>query len=68
MITKTVPIKMVLSYAMKQGILFWVCWETETKTQSEFPNKGRAIVEQIIASEERNQEEKDYESHSQGST
>ena len=41
--------------------------ETETTTWSEFPNKGRAIVEQIIASEERNQEEKDYESHSQGS-
>ena len=41
--------------------------ETETTTWSEFPNKGRAIVEQIIASEERNQEEKDCESHSQGS-
>ena len=41
--------------------------ETETTTWSEFPNKGTAIVEQIIASEERNQEEKDCESHSQGS-
>ena len=27
--------------------------ETETKTWSEFPNRGKAIVEQILASEER---------------
>ena len=27
--------------------------ETETATQSEFPNGGKAIVEQILASEER---------------
>ena len=28
--------------------------ETETTTWSEFPNGGKAIVEQILASEERN--------------
>ena len=28
--------------------------ETETKTWSEFPNKGKAFVEQILVSEERN--------------
>ena len=28
--------------------------ETETTTSSEFPNGGKAIVEQILASEERN--------------
>ena len=27
--------------------------ETETTTKSEFPNGGKAIVEQILASEER---------------
>ena len=46
----------------------WKPWETEhpvfefiaksmkpeTKTLSEFPNKGKAIVEQILASEEKN--------------
>ena len=40
--------------------------ETEA-TWSEFPNGRRAIVEQILASEERNPEEQDCESHSQGS-
>ena len=28
--------------------------ETETTTQSEFPNGGKAIVEQLLASEEKN--------------
>ena len=28
--------------------------ETETRTRSEFPNRGKAIAEQILASEERN--------------
>ena len=28
--------------------------ETETTTQSEFPNGGKAIVEQLLVSEERN--------------
>ena len=34
--------------------------ETET-TWSEFPNGGKAIVEQILASEEINPKEQDYE-------
>ena len=41
---------------MKRGILFWVIgksMETETTTWLEFPNGGKAIVEQILASEER---------------
>ena len=41
---------------MKQGILFWVygnSMETETTKWSEFPNGGRAIVQQILVSEER---------------
>ena len=48
MITKAVPIstRIVISYAMKQ--------ETETTTWWEFPNGGKTIVEQILASEERN--------------
>ena len=56
MITKTLPIstRIVISYAIKRGIPFWV-WRkvngTETAT-SEFPNGGKAIVEQALASEE----------------
>ena len=38
--------------------------ETETTTWSEFPNGGKAIVEQILASEERNLEEQDCQNHS----
>ena len=38
--------------------------ETETTIWSEFPNGGKAIVEQILASEERNPKEQDYENHS----
>ena len=41
--------------------------ETETKIWSEFLNGGKAIVEQILASEEINQKEQDYENHSLGS-
>ena len=42
--------------------------ETKTTTWSEFPNGGKAIVEQILASEEiNNPKEQDCESHSQGS-
>ena len=37
--------------------------ETETKTLSEIPNGGKAIVEQILVSEERNKS-KIAESHS----
>ena len=41
--------------------------ETETTSWSEFPNGGKAILEQILASEEINPKEQDYEGHSQGS-
>ena len=56
---KTVPIskRIVITYAMKQGILFLVWWksmETKTTTRSEFPNGRKDIVEQILASEECN--------------
>ena len=40
---------------------------TETATWSEFPIDGKAIVEQILASEEINTKEPDCESHSQES-
>ena len=58
MITKTVSIstRIVISYAMKQGILLWIWWKVNgnwDKTWSEFPNRGKAFVEQILASEER---------------
>ena len=35
--------------------------ETQKTTWSEFPNGGKAIVEQILASEEINPKEQDYE-------
>ena len=41
--------------------------KTETTTLSEFPNGGKAIVEQILVPEESNQKEKDCEDHSLGS-
>ena len=37
--------------------------ETETIASLEFPNRGKAIVEQILWLEERNAKEQDYESH-----
>ena len=53
MITKTIPIstRIVISYAMKEFI--GKSMETDTTTRSEFPNGGKDIVEQILASEER---------------
>ena len=39
----------------------------ELRQQHEFPNGGKAIVEQILVPEERNQKEKDCEDHSLGS-
>ena len=57
MITKTIPIstRIVISDTMKRGILFWVYWKVSgTTTWSEFPNGGKAVVEQIIASEQIN--------------
>ena len=42
--------------------------KTEATISSEFLNGGKAVVEQIIASEERkNPKEQDRESYSQGS-
>ena len=41
--------------------------ETETTTRSGFPNGGKAVVEQILVSEEINPKEQDYENHSLGS-
>ena len=43
--------------------------ETEKRTWSEFPNGGKTILEQILASEEKNKnpKEQDYENHSLGS-
>ena len=41
--------------------------ETEATTQLEFPIGGKSIVDQILASEERNPKEQDCESHSPGS-
>ena len=42
--------------------------ETQKTTWSEFPNGGQAIVEQILASEEKiNPKELHYENHSLGS-
>ena len=49
--------RIVISYAMKQASrceFDGESMETETTTQSEFPNGGKAIVEQLLASEERN--------------
>ena len=50
MIMKIVPISMriVISNVMKQGM------ESETRTISESPNGGKAIVEQIVAPEKIN--------------
>ena len=59
MITKTVPIstRIVTSNAMKRVIPLWIdgtSMKSEITTWSKFPNGGRAIVEQILASEEKN--------------
>ena len=40
--------------------------ETERTTWSEFPNGGKTIVKQILASEEINPKEQGYENHSLG--
>ena len=59
LIRKTIPIsiRIVISYGMKQAshCEFDVeSMETETTTRSEFPNGGKAIEEQLLASEEKN--------------
>ena len=55
----SIPIstRIVISYAIKRDIsceLVGKSMETEKTTWSEFPNGGKAIVEQILASEEIN--------------
>ena len=40
--------------------------ETGTAARSKFPNEGKTIVEQILASVEINPKEQGCESHSQG--
>ena len=62
MITKIVPIstRIVISYEMKRASRCQYdgkSMETEKTTWSEFPNGGKAIVEQILALEERNKSE-----------
>ena len=58
--TKIVPISMriVISFAMKRDILFWVCWEVngnwKTTTQWKFSVGRKTTVEQILLSEEIN--------------
>ena len=71
MITKTIPIstRIVISYAIKRGIPWWIdgkSMETEKTAWSEFPNGGKAVVEQILASEERKKSKRAglWESHS----
>ena len=38
--------------------------ETETTTWSEYPTRAKAIVEQILMSEDINPKDQDYENHS----
>ena len=54
MITKTIEIttKIAISYAMKQGIPFWIWWKVNENWDNSFPKK--AITEQILASKETN--------------
>ena len=59
MIMKTIPSSMgiIISNVITQGIPFEFerkSMETETTTWTEFPNWGKAIVEQILSSEEMN--------------
>ena len=42
-------------------------WKLGQQPDQNFLNGGKAIVEQILASEERNPKEQDYENHSLGS-
>ena len=59
MFPKTIPIRtrLFISHAMKWASCFEFngkTIETETTTRSEFPNGRKAIVEEILASEEIN--------------
>ena len=58
MITKTIPISMriVISYVMEWGSLFWDYWKVNGNWDSNtvrIPNERKAIVEQIQVLEER---------------
>ena len=65
MITKTIPLSTRISRCEFDG----KSMESETTTWSEFCIGGKTIVEQKLASEERNKsKEQDYENHSLGST
>ena len=60
MITKTVPIitRIGISYAMKWGIPMWIWWKVNENWETtwlKLPNRGKFIVEQIIASKEINE-------------
>ena len=61
MITKTIPIstRIVISYAMKWGILLWISWKVNENWDNNMIRISQwreAIVEQILASEERREE------------
>ena len=54
--TNLISTKIVMSYAMKQGIRYEIdgkSMESETATWSEFPTEGKAIVEQILISKDK---------------
>ena len=54
--TNLISTKIVMSYAMKQGIRYEIdgkSMESETATWSEFPTGGKAIVEQILISKDK---------------
>ena len=69
--TKIVPISMriVISFAMKRDILFWVCWEVngnwKTTTQWKFSVGRKTTVEQILLSEEINKSKRTRRCESQ---
>ena len=73
MIAKTVSIssRLVISNAMKRGIPLWIWWkfnENWDNNMIRISQLGKAIVEQILASEERNTcKEQECEYHSLGS-
>ena len=59
MIMKIIPVstRIVISYVMKRGILFWVWWKVNGIWENHIiriSNGRKAIVEQILASEEIN--------------
>ena len=54
MTSKTIPISNSLKLCNEtENAIVNLSKETETTTKSEFPNGGKAIAEQILASEER---------------